>query len=79
MILGSYSLWVITKFRDQIISDPNDLNFWGENVHDPYPVAIVTSIIIQIIFAIINRIASGKDEPDITDEIAILYHYRKGY
>jgi len=46
----------------------NDFQFWGKSFLYLIPVAIVVQIVIQILFAIANRIITQEDLPDITDE-----------
>jgi hypothetical protein len=68
MILGFYSLYV---FRNYISGSPeiiNDFKFWGKAFLILIPVSIVAQIIIHIVFAIINKIATNEDIPVISDE-----------
>ena len=68
LVIGFYSLYV---YRHYIQSDPELLNnyqFWGKSFLYLIPVAIVVQIVIQILFAIANRIVTQEDMPDFTDE-----------
>ncbi len=69
LILGSYSLYVYQKY---IAGNPdiiNDFRFWGKAFLYLIPVSIVIQIIIHIVFAIINKIATNEDIPSVTDEM----------
>ena len=68
LIFGCYSLVVYYKY---IAGDPeiiNDFKFWGKAFLILIPVSIVAQIIIHIVFAIINKIATNEDIPVISDE-----------
>jgi len=68
LVIGFYSLYV---YRNYILADMellNDFQFWGKSFLYLIPVAIVVQIVIHIIFAIVNRIITQEDIPDITDE-----------
>lgn len=68
LVIGFYSLYV---YRHSIQADMgllNDFQFWGKSFLYLIPVAIVVQIVIQILFAIANRIITQEDLPDITDE-----------
>ena len=68
LIIGIYSLYV---YNNYIFANPeilNDFKFWGKAFLILIPVAIITQIIIHIIFAIINKIVTNKDVPTLSDE-----------
>lgn len=46
----------------------NDFKFWGRSFLILIPVTIVSQIIIQILFAIVNKIVTKEDIPTLRDE-----------
>ena len=69
LIFGFYALYVYDK---SVAGDPgiiNDFKFWGKTFLVFIPIAIVAMIIIQIIFAIINKIVTKEDIPTKSDEM----------
>jgi len=68
LTLVLYSMYIYNMY---ISSDPaiiNSFRFWGNAFIILIPVAIVAQIIVQIIFAIINRIVTNEDIPTKDDE-----------
>lgn len=68
LVIGFYSLYVYRNYIQADIGLLNDFQFWGKSFLYLIPVAIVVQIVIQILFAIGNRIITQEDLPDITDE-----------
>jgi len=68
LVIGIYSLYVYRHYTQADIGLLNDFQFWGKSFLYLIPVAIVVQIVIQILFAIGNRIITQEDLPDITDE-----------
>jgi hypothetical protein len=68
LIVGGYSLYVYNKY---IAGNPaiiDDLRFWGKAFMVLIPVGIVVQIVIHILFAIANKIATDEDIATISDE-----------
>jgi len=68
VIVGWYTLRV---YNNQIVGNfeiMNDFRFWGRSFLWLIPVAIVAQIVIQIIYAIINRIVTSEDVPSKNDD-----------
>jgi len=68
LVIGFYSLYVYRNYIQADMGLLNDFQFWGKSFLYLIPVAIVVQIVIQILFAIGNRIITQEDLPDITDE-----------
>lgn len=68
LVIGFYSLYVYRHYIQADIELLNDFQFWGKSFLYLIPVAIVVQIVIQILFAIANRIVTQEDFSDITDE-----------
>jgi len=68
LVIGFYSLYVYRNYIQADMGLLNDFQFWGKSFLYLIPVAIVVQIVIQILFAIANRIITQEDIPDITDE-----------
>ena len=68
LVIGFYSLYVYRHYIQADMGLLNDFQFWGKSFLYLIPVAIVVQIVIQILFAIGNRIITREDLPDITDE-----------
>ncbi len=68
LILGFYAWYVYSRY---IAGNPdilNDYSFWGKSFLILIPVAIVTQIVIQIIFAIYIHATSKEEIDPIEDE-----------
>lgn len=68
LIVGGYSLYVYNKY---IAGNPaiiDDLSFWGKAFMVLIPIGIVVQIVIHILFAIANKIATDEDIATISDE-----------
>lgn len=68
LVIGFYSLYVYRNYIQADMGLLSDFQFWGKSFLYLIPVAIVVQIVIQILFAIGNRIITQEDIPDITDE-----------
>ena len=68
LVIGFYSLYVYRNYIQADMGLLNDFQFWGKSFLYLIPVAIVVQIVIQILFAIANRIITQEDISDITDE-----------
>ena len=68
LVIGFYSLYVYRHYIQADMELLNDFQFWGKSFLYLIPVAIVVQIVIQILFAIANRIITQEDISDITDE-----------
>ncbi|MBN2263374.1 MAG: hypothetical protein JW735_10700 [Prolixibacteraceae bacterium] len=66
--IGLYVLYVYQKHVAVNIEILNDFRFWGKSFLWLIPVSIVALIIVQIIYAIINKIITKEDIPTIDDE-----------
>jgi hypothetical protein len=68
LIFGLYCLYVFHRYHDRILSNPNDLRFWGKTVLILIPVSVVANIFSIIVFIIINKIITNEDVPVFSDE-----------
>jgi len=68
LIIGIYSMYVYKNYVAGNLEILNDFQFWGKSFLYLIPIAIVVQIVIHIVFAIVNRIVTQEDMPDITDE-----------
>lgn len=68
VIVGWYTLRVYNNQIAGNVEIMNDFRFWGRSFLWLIPVAIVAQIVIQIIYAIINRIVTSEDVPTKNDE-----------
>lgn len=68
VIFASYSLYVYYKYIAGNFALLDDFKFWGKAFLMLIPVTIVMQIIIHIIFAIINKIATNEDMDTLSDE-----------
>src|SRR6056297_3073080 len=68
LIIGIYSKYVYKNYVAGNLEILNDFQFWGKSFLYLIPIAIVVQIVIHIVFAIVNRIVTQEDMPDITDE-----------
>jgi hypothetical protein len=68
VVMALYAWYVYSRY---IAGSPdllNDFSFWGKSFLVLIPVGIVAQIVLQILFAIITRITSGKDADEPDDE-----------
>jgi hypothetical protein len=68
LIIGIYSMYIYKNYVVGNLEILNDFQFWGKSFLYLIPIAIVVQIVIHIVFAIVNRIITQEDMPDITDE-----------
>jgi len=68
VILGGYSLYVYNHYIAGNPTIVNDFKFWGKAFLVMIPVAIVSQIVIHIVFAILNKMVTNEDIPTKTDE-----------
>lgn len=68
LIIGIYIVYIYNKQVAGNFEILNDFKFWGKSFIYLIPVAIVTQIVIHIIFAIIDRIVTQEDMPSFSDE-----------
>lgn len=63
-----YSAYMIQRYPAVGLYAPEVFHFWGSFFLILIPVSIVARIVIYILFAIVNAIATREQEPPITDE-----------
>lgn len=63
-----YTLYVYNRYIESNPDIINDLKFWGRSFIVLIPVAIITQIVVHILFAIINKIVTNEDLSDKDDE-----------
>jgi hypothetical protein len=68
VLIGSYSLYIYTKYLAANPGMIEDLRFLGKAFLCFIPLAIIAQIIIHIIFAIVNKIVTDEEIPAISDE-----------
>ena len=68
LIFAIYALYIYGKRVAGNVEIINDFHFWGKSFLILIPIAIVTQIVIQIVFAIITKITTGEDCDPIEDE-----------
>ena len=68
LILGLYSLYVYNNYIEGNPEILNNFRFWGVAFLILIPVSIIAQVIIHIVFAIVNKIATNEDIPTISDE-----------
>lgn len=68
LILAVYSLVMAPRFPAGDPYAPEVFRYWGSFLLILVPVTIVASIIIHILFTIINTASSDEHEPRVTDE-----------
>jgi len=64
-------IYAIYVYQKQVVPDPeiiNNLQFWGKSLLWYIPVVIVAMIVVQIVFAIINKIVTNENLEDVRDE-----------
>jgi hypothetical protein len=68
LITVLYSAYMIQRYPQGDLYSPEIFHFWGAFFLILIPVSIVAKIIIHIVFAIINAIATREEDIPITDE-----------
>ena len=69
LIFGSYCGAVYVRYHDANLAGAELFRFWGAVILILIPVTIVAKVIIEIVFIIINRIATKEMEPSFADEL----------
>ena len=68
LIFLLYSRYVYIRFVAGNFEIANDFHFWGKSFLILIPIAIITQIVIHVLFAIYTRITTGEDIDPIEDE-----------
>jgi Na+/H+ antiporter NhaD/arsenite permease-like protein len=68
LVIGGYVLYVYNKQIAGNFEIMDDFSFWGKSFLKLIPVAIISQIVIHIIYAIINKIVTNEDIPTKDDE-----------
>jgi hypothetical protein len=68
LIFAIYALYIYGKHVAGNVEIINDFHFWGKSFLILIPIAIVTQVVIQIVFAITTKITTGEDCDPIEDE-----------
>jgi hypothetical protein len=68
LITVLYSAYMIQRYPQGDLYSPDIFRFWGAFFLILIPVSIVAKILIHILFAIINAIATQEEDIPITDE-----------
>jgi len=66
-----FTLYALYVYNHYIAAEPDIINshrFWGRTFLFLIPLAIVTQVIIHILYAILNRVITKEDVPDKNDE-----------
>ncbi len=68
LVIGFYAMYIYRNYLSADLELLNDFQFWGRSFLYLIPIGIVVQIVIHIVFAIANRIFTGEDISDISDE-----------
>jgi hypothetical protein len=68
LVIAFYSLYVYNRYIEADPSVLNDFSFWGKSFLVLIPVAIVSQIVVHILFAIVNKIVTNEDLTGKEDE-----------
>jgi len=68
LVIGFYSMYIYRNYLSADLELLNDFQFWGRSFLYLIPIGIVVQIVIHIVFAIVNRIVTGEDMSDFSDE-----------
>jgi hypothetical protein len=68
VVISLYTAYMIQRYPEVGSYAPEVFHFWGSFFLILVPVSIVARIVIYILFAIVNAIATREQEPPITDE-----------
>jgi hypothetical protein len=68
LVIGFYSMYIYRNYLSADLDLLNDFQFWGKSFLYLIPIGIVVQIVIHIVFAIANRIITGEDMSDFSDE-----------
>lgn len=69
LILAMYCWYV---YQNYVVGNPeliNDIKFWGKSFIVMVPIMIGALILINIVFAIVNKIITNEDISTVTDEM----------
>ncbi|MFC5471803.1 hypothetical protein ACFPPD_24295 [Cohnella suwonensis] len=69
LIFGSYCLYVFLRYDDANLEGTELYRFWGAVILILIPVSVVARIVIEIIFMIVNGIATKEKAPNFSDEL----------
>jgi hypothetical protein len=69
LIFGLYCWGVYLRYKDTSLEGKELYHFWGAAVLIIIPITMAAKIIIEIIFIIVNRIATKEKEPSFSDEL----------
>jgi hypothetical protein len=64
-----YGTYILQRYQAGGAEGPNALSFWAAAILILVPVQIVSVIIVQIVFAILDAIATREEAPMIEDEL----------
>lgn len=76
LIFGLYSLYVFQAYQDRMMDQAELFGFFATAIVILIPISIVATIMIHIIFNIINRMAANEIEPAFADELDKLIDLR---
>ncbi len=68
LITGGYSAYALPQYPQAEAYSETIFHFWGSFFFILIGVSIVASIIITILFSILNTVTNGEGEPSLTDE-----------
>ena len=68
LVIGFYSMYIYRNYLSADLELLNDFQFWGRSFLYLIPIGIIVQIVIHIMFAIANRIITGEDMSDFSDE-----------
>lgn len=68
LVTALYAAYMVQRYPDASPYSKEVFHFWGAFFLILIPVTIVTRIVIYIVFAIINAIATREEDPPLTDE-----------
>ncbi|UKS24229.1 hypothetical protein LOZ80_21655 [Paenibacillus sp. HWE-109] len=64
-----YGIYVFQRYQEAAVDSTVTFKFWGVMILTLIPIAIVSRIIIHIVFSIIHTIATKEKEPSFSDEL----------
>ncbi len=68
LVIGFYSMYIYRNYLSADLELLNDFQFWGRSFLYLIPIGIAVQIAIHIVFAIFNRIVTGENLTDFSDE-----------
>lgn len=70
IVFSIYSILVLNKYSNSILTLPDELKFWGTSILVLVPILIVSRILLYLVFSISNTvITKKKEEKFLTDEL----------